>query len=253
MNSPKAIGFDLFNTLITAHPRAMQEAHDNLIEALHREGIQVEKASFRDGYVEAAIRHIEETKKEGKETHNRFWIADALETLGTTLSPEDPKISRTVEAYFEAFYPNCFLLPGTTELLGELAGTYRLGLLSNFTHGPAAREILDRLELPRFFQTVLISGDLGYRKPHSSVFRELLDRLGEPADRVLYVGDDPEADVQGARDAGLQPVLTTCVTDQDIPSALTPLSPDRTTLPPDVPRISCWQDLLSMLEHEKTG
>ena len=80
------------------------------------------------------------------------------------------------------------------------------------------------------------------------VFSLFVEQLGTPADRILFVGDDPEADVQGARDAGLQPVLTTIVQDGNLPTAQTPLSPSQTTSPPDVPRISCWQDLLDMLD-----
>ncbi len=253
MKSPKAIGFDLFDTLVTVHPAALEEAHDNLIRSLHDEGFPVERVPFREAYVAAAVRYLRETEKDGRETHNRFWIAAALEELGFAVPSEDPRIARTVEAYFEAFYPNASLLPGTLELLGELSGKYRLGLLSNFTHPPAAWQILERLDLPRFFHTVLISGDLGYRKPHPMVFRELLDRLGEPADRVLFVGDDPEADVQGARNAGIEPVLTNCVADQGLPSVQTLLSPNRAArVPPDVPRISHWEDLLALLESEET-
>jgi len=251
MKRPRAIGFDLFDTLVAVHPAALQEAHENLIVALHDEGFPVERAPFRAAYVDAAVRHLRETEKDGRETHNRFWIAAALEDLGFTVPPEDVRISRTVEGYFEGFYSHCSLLPGTHELLGKLSQDYPLGLLSNFTHPPAAWRILEQLDLPRFFRTVLISGDLGYRKPHPTVFRALLDGLGEPADRVLFVGDDPEADVQGARDAGLEPVLTNCVTDQGIPSVQTVLSPDRAArLPQDVPRISRWEDLLALLKHE---
>jgi putative hydrolase of the HAD superfamily len=248
-NSPKAIGFDLFNTLLTAHPDAMPGAQKKLLDSLEKEGLPVEAGPFRDAYLTAAARFLEETRKDGRETHNRFWIAAALESNGYSVSPEDPRISRIVEAYFSAFYPHCRLIPGTLEILEELSGRYRLGLLTNFTHTPAVQEIMNLLDLPRFFQAVIISGEVGYRKPHPRVFRELLDQLGEPGDRVLFVGDDLEADVQGAGDAGLRPVLTSMVKALEIPSALTPLSPQHTDCPPDVPEISAWEDLLALLEE----
>lgn len=249
MNSPKAIGFDLFNTLITIHPHAMEEAHQRLIHVLHQEKIQVESADFMHAYVDAAKHFLKETRKDGRETHNRFWIAAALESLEVRLSPEDPRVARAVDAYFSAFYPHCRLIPGTTEVLGELAERYPLGLLSNFTHPPAVDRILDLLELPRFFRTVLVSGSLGYRKPHPSVFQRLVVELGVPADEILFVGDDPVADVEGARQAGLQPVLTTCVQNASIPNAQTLLSPSQPDCPPDVPCISSWQNLLSFLNN----
>ncbi|MBW1672743.1 MAG: HAD-IA family hydrolase, partial [Deltaproteobacteria bacterium] len=63
---------------------------------------------------------------------------------------------------------------------------------------------------------VLISGELGYRKPHPFVFHQLIEQLGVRKYQILYVGDDPKPDITGAHKAGLQPVLTTYVRDQNI-------------------------------------
>jgi len=94
-------------------------------------------------------------------------------------------------------------------MLETLKGKYRLGLLSNFTHAPAALRIIDHMGLSPFFDVVLISGQIGYRKPHPSVFRRLVESLCVNGGETLYVGDDPEADINGALRAGLQPVWFT--------------------------------------------
>jgi len=247
MQVPMAIGFDLFNTLLTINPVALETALGRLIGLLHEKDIPVEPESFQHAYAAAAIRFIQEARGNGLETHNRFWISAALEQLGYHLSPEDSRIEEAVETYFSAFYPHCELLPGTTHMLEQLSARYPLGLLTNFTHPPAVCKIIDQLALAPFFKTILISGELGYCKPHSSVFSRLVKDLGVQADQILFVGDDPDADVQGAWDAGLQPVLTTCVHDKNIASAKTPLSPSRTDSPLDVPKISGWEELLSLL------
>ena len=58
--------------------------------------------------------------------------------------------------------------------------------------------------LDSYFERALAARDAGAAKPDQRIFRALLDGAGlEPGD-VLYVGDDPYADVQGARNAGLQ-------------------------------------------------
>ncbi|MBN2126527.1 MAG: HAD-IA family hydrolase, partial [Deltaproteobacteria bacterium] len=158
-----------------------------------------------------------------------------------------PAVAGAVEAYFSAFYDNCRLIPGTTETLGILKGRYRIGLLSNFTHAPAAREILDRVGLTPLFDAILISGELGYRKPHPLVFDTLVERMGVDRERILFVGDDPEPDIQGASRAGLQPVWISYVMDRDLPSAAGILGRG-TEIPGDsVPRISQWKDLLALL------
>jgi putative hydrolase of the HAD superfamily len=53
----------------------------------------------------------------------------------------------------------------------------------------------------------LFAGEAGLYKPHPGVFHYLLEKAGVPADEALYVGDNYYADVVGARQAGLQPVL----------------------------------------------
>jgi len=245
---PQAIGFDLFNTLISIDPVAMEQAHSSLILTLLEQEIPVEPVSFRQAYAEAAKGYILDARRDGRETHNRFWIAEALKSLGHPMSPDSPQVSAAVEAYFSAFYPNCQLIPGTDEMLTILSGRYPLGLLTNFTHPPAALKIIDMVGLSAFFRTVLISGEIGYRKPHPYVFNRLTDDLGVRSDEIVFVGDDPESDVQGALNCGIRAVLTTCVQDQNIRSAYTMLSPPGFECPSDVPRISCWQDLLTLLE-----
>ena len=126
-NNVSAIGFDLFNTLIFADPETLAEATGRLIGTLQTNGIRFDEPSFKKAYRSAALKHIEETRQDGKETHNRFWISEALGLVGQEVGPDDPRIAATVEAYFSAFYDHCHLVPGTEDMLGKLKGGYRLG------------------------------------------------------------------------------------------------------------------------------
>lgn len=244
----KAIGFDLFNTLLTIEPSALEHAVERLTFSLNISGISVEEDSFKKAHREAALRFINETRRDGRETHNRFWISAALMSQEYEIEPDDSRIAAAVDAYFSAFMGRCHLIPGTTEMLKSLKGVYRLGLLSNFTHPPAMREIIDSLGLTPHFDVVLISGELGYRKPHPLVFRLLIEELGVKRSQILYIGDDPEPDIVGARRAGIRPLWFTYVRDKGIPS--TPGIAGMMAEDPgdDVMRISEWTDLLSLLD-----
>ena len=249
MSQIKAIGFDLFNTLIVPDLQALPEAMNRLIASLLKSGLSLDQKAFTKVYREAALRFIEATRKDGKETHNRYWICAALETLGYSLEPNDLRINQAVEAYFSAFPEHCHLIPGTEEMLQTLKETYRLGLLSNFTHGPAAREIIECVGLNPFFDVIIISGEEGFRKPHPLVFNRLVEGLGVEPDQTIYVGDDPEPDITGAQGAGLQPVWTTYVDKKELPFSL---HTSDTSLEDDhahVPRISTWQDLFVLLKE----
>jgi putative hydrolase of the HAD superfamily len=248
MNTIKAIGFDLFNTLITADPEALSEAMQRLTGSLEKSGFQIEPDPFRKAYREAAIRFVTESKSNGKETHNRFWISAALTSLGQNIAPEDPPISRAVEAYFSAFFDYCRLIPKTIEMLEQLKGRYRLGLLSNFTHAPAVEGLLARLGLAPFFETVLVSGEIGYRKPHPLVFEMLVKNLGYEKHQILYVGDSLDPDVLGATQSGLRPVWMTYVQDNHLPSIPGLASGSDEILSQGVPRVSDWDAFLSLLQ-----
>jgi putative hydrolase of the HAD superfamily len=252
MEHIKAIGFDLFNTLLTVEPSTLAEASARLLRSLRESGLPLDAEPFQHAYRKHALRLLEATRKDGRETHNRLWISAALAEMGHEVAPDDPRIATGVEAYFSAFAQQCRLLPGTLEMLERLKPRFHLGLLSNFTHGPAAWQILRETGLRPIFPVVLISGEIGYRKPHPSVFHRLVNEMKVGREEILYIGDDPGPDIYGAQDAGIQPVWTTYAQEMNVRHvadlAYTGLpSPDGR-----VPRIGSWEDLFALLEDDRT-
>jgi putative hydrolase of the HAD superfamily len=248
MNDVKAIGFDLFNTLITADPAALREATRRLILSFAENDLVLDPEDFKKPYREAAMRFITEARAEGRETHNRFWISAALNSMGHEIGPEDPRIARAVESYFSAFFDYCHLIPGTKEMLAELQGYFRLGLLSNFTHAPAAKGLVEYLGLAPYFDTILISGEIGYRKPNLLVFELLVEKLGLEKSAIIYIGDDPETDILGAQGAGIRPVWTTYLHDHNLPVMPSTVTGREDMVGDEIPRISEWDDLLTLLQ-----
>jgi FMN phosphatase YigB (HAD superfamily) len=127
MSQVKAIGFDLFNTLITVEPPTIQEAAVRLTSALVEAGLPVEAGSFQQAHRESALQFLRQSRKDGRETHNRFWISEALVSQGHRVHPDDPRIALAVDAYFSAFLEFSHPLPGTMEMLVELKGRCPLG------------------------------------------------------------------------------------------------------------------------------
>ena len=241
-----AIGFDLFETLITVENLRREEAVGRLMQSLKSSGLTIVDEAFFPIYRAAARRFMEAAQHDGKETHNRFWISTALQELGHEVQPDDARIALAVETYFGAFVDYAVPIPGTVEMLAALKGKYRLGLLSNLTHAPAALRIIAKLGMASFFDAVVVSGQLGYRKPHPRVFLELLDQLGTPKEQTAFVGDNLEADIRGAHQMGLQPIWMTYVQSQKALEAQEPAAPQ----PPaasSVPTITTWQDLFTLL------
>ncbi len=97
-------------------------------------------------------------------------------------------------------------LPVLTELKQH---GYRLGLISNAADADDARALLAQNELVPWFEQVLISAEVGYRKPHPRIFQLALDFFGVQPGQAVMVGDKLGADVLGAKNAGLATVWIT--------------------------------------------
>ncbi|WP_282793352.1 HAD family hydrolase [Streptomyces sp. CC224B] len=94
------------------------------------------------------------------------------------------------------------LFPDTLPALDALAQDYRHAVLSNSALCVQERK-LSVLGLGDRFEAVLCAADLGVSKPHPEAFRAACAALGLAAEEIAYVGDQPEIDACGARDAGL--------------------------------------------------
>ena len=68
-------------------------------------------------------------------------------------------------------------------------------------------DIVSQLEPLQVCRPVLVSSQVGYRKPHPRFFEAIRSALGSEAGRILYVGDDPRNDMTPARAVGLEAVL----------------------------------------------
>jgi putative hydrolase of the HAD superfamily len=96
--------------------------------------------------------------------------------------------------------------PGTAAVLGELDRRgYVLGIASNFDH--RLRGVVAGLPELRPVRHLVISTEVGWRKPAAVFFRAVVDRVGRAPPQVLFVGDDPVNDLEGARRAGLRALL----------------------------------------------
>ncbi len=86
----------------------------------------------------------------------------------------------------------------------RIAPHYRLGLLSNFDDSQTGREVLLDTGISHLFEAVIISADVGLRKPNLKIFEQMLTMLQLPPGEILFVGDTPEHDVIGSARAGMR-------------------------------------------------
>jgi HAD superfamily hydrolase (TIGR01549 family) len=105
-------------------------------------------------------------------------------------------------------------------LLQRLARRYRLAVVSNFDYTPTALAILDSAGVRDLFAAIVVSDEVGWRKPRADIFQEAIRRTGAEPRRTLFVGDRADIDVAGARGVGMDAAW---------------INPEREPLPPGIP------------------
>lgn len=90
----------------------------------------------------------------------------------------------------------------TKDVISRLGNRHRLGVLSNFDS--RLHTVLSDLGLAHFFEHVIVSSEVGAEKPSLRMFAEAADRFDVTPDCILHIGDEPEADWEGAAAAGFQ-------------------------------------------------
>jgi len=91
---------------------------------------------------------------------------------------------------------------GALEVLDELRDAgFGIAIVSNFDFRLPA--LLDALEISPRVDVVVLASDVGAAKPDPALFERALSRLGVAPEDTVVVGDHPEHDIAGARNAGL--------------------------------------------------
>lgn len=110
--------------------------------------------------------------------------------------------------YYKAIYACRRVYPDTVPALERLQSHgVRMGIITNTTN-PGFMKDHERtsLGLSSYFEFAVYSSEVPYRKPHPSIFKLAVDRLGLDVREVLFVGDDLQADIEGAQGIGMPTV-----------------------------------------------
>jgi len=184
--------FDIDDTLFDSSTLAKM-ARMNAIKAMIECGLPIR--NVQKGYF-LLMKIVEKYGSNYDEHFDRL-----LETLGCSRNPKI--IAAGIVAYHDTklgyIKPDPDVIPTLIALRDKCC---RLGIVSN---GRSVKqwEKLIRLGLHHFFDTVIISEDVGSEKPQSKIFKVAIEELGVKPEETVYAGDDLETDVLGANTAGL--------------------------------------------------
>jgi len=204
----KAVFFDLGGTLLVMR-------RDRIFrKVMEEEGRDVPVERIHSAYLEEEqwwLTHYGTHTMSPEQTTEAYRHLD--QRVFSVLFPEEPetesfRISRLVRKRWPELEKDIplALYPDAEPTLSRLRGEgFSMGLISN---APAdTLRAVEALGLKAYLDHIVISGSVGYTKPHPEIFRIALKLAGVESKEAVHVGDLYEADVVGARNAGIEGIL----------------------------------------------
>jgi len=195
----RAVTFDFGGTLATGKLDA-EAYREGLLNYLHSLGYGISKASLREA-ISGMLSTLERVQAKNLELKFEEVYAGVLSKLG--IPPREEFLDHVYQLYSENFHSE--IVPGAERTLEALHPKYKLAVISNAT-SDLCRRILKENGLNKLFQVIVVSRDLGIRKPDPQIFRYTLEKLQVKPDEAVHVGDSLEEDVLGAKRAGLRAI-----------------------------------------------
>jgi len=176
------------------------EYHRAVRILLASKGYDIESKRLKKA-IGASLEELRRHRAKGLEKTNEEIYGSALRRLGI---PADDDTLGMIHDTFKKHYISTFY-PCTEDTIRKLAERYKLALISN-TMSDQPREMLVETGMDSLFKMIICSRDLGIRKPNPAIFKHVLDEVGVLPEETVHVGDNVEADMEGALDSGITPI-----------------------------------------------
>lgn len=202
------ITFDAGNTLLYCDPIPAEIYAVELTR--HGRAVSPEEVEpvFAGAWAELQERTPAGIDRYGSEPggEKQWWGAFLREVLARL--DHDAAWERLLEDLYAAFSrPEVWKTYPETRITLETARErgLRLAVISNWDR--RLPEILDGLDLTRYFEQIVVSAIEGVEKPAAEIFHLTLEKLGTRPERALHIGDSPLEDYEGSKAVGMVPVL----------------------------------------------
>ena len=202
----KAVGFDYGNTLTwSGMPLNWQQFYpEALTAALKAADVNITPEKLQAGE-KILFKYNTRVNERDWEVTSDTVFTELFAAWGITARSA---LQPAKDAFYSFFFTKTEVYPETESVLKELKKkNIKIGVLSNTAYGADKEYLIGNTpQINQYFDVCLASTEVGFRKPHTKGFLQLLRALQVQAEDCLFVGDEP-VDVIGANKAGMVSVL----------------------------------------------
>lgn len=214
----RGVLFDMDDTLIDWHDfhergdwRATERAHlQNLVDYLARAGTPL--AGSPDAFFHHYGNRVRDAWAQARTSLRAPHLGIILMEVLAAFGCERLSMDEALRIYDWTPVPLVKLFSDVPPALSALvARGYQIGIVTNAFQPMALRDIeLDHYDLLRYFPNKharVSAADAGYLKPSPSIFERALHALDLRPEQVVFVGDNPVADIAGSQGTGMKAIL----------------------------------------------
>ena len=209
----KGIIFDINGTLVDIRTdEGHEEIYRIISNLLSYQGISLDPKALKELY----FQKMKEQRAASSERHPEFDAIGIFREIITlhatdfTRGLPSQKVEQlpivVAETYRAASRFRLQLYPGVEDTMAHLHSKYHLAAITDAQTAYAVPE-LNAVGLSGYFDSIIVSGDFGYRKPHERLFTAALTAMNMTPSEVLYVGNDMYRDVYGGQRIGIKTVF----------------------------------------------
>lgn len=181
------------------------QADEALVQSLRLHAIELDAKVFRARLHE----YYEQRDKDFHETTYHLVLRELLRELGHAEVAESV-LRSALDALYAVTQKNWQLEVDTVETLDALKSEkYRLGIFSNAGDDKDVQDLIESFGIRSYFDFILTSAACFYRKPHPRTFELSLAHWNATPEEAVMIGDNLEADIAGAKQAGMMAIWLT--------------------------------------------
>lgn len=190
MQHPKAVLFDLYDTLTHSDRRCYEEKVNTCARICN---VRPEDfaAAWKSLVVESNLGKFPKTEGRVRAVFRILGIPDNQEVIDAVTKTEHEFLKSGVLLFEDAI---------STFISLRKAGL-KLGIVTNAS--PSVRIVLTNYRIDEYMDCMIISSDVGCRKPDARIYKIALEKLGVEAQDCVFVGDGNDGELDGAHKLGI--------------------------------------------------
>lgn len=205
-NFLRAVIFDLGGTLMYERDSwhaITSKGDEALTKYLIGKGMELNLSTFPVEFRRRLGEYFSQREKDLLETTYTFVLIELLKDKGYSNLPDD-MVRKALDSLFAVTQTNWVLEEDAQSTLKKLEKDgYRMGLISNAGDDQDVHQLVRRFEISQYFDFILTSAACSYRKPHTRIFELAIANWYFLPSETVMVGDNLDADIRGAKSAGL--------------------------------------------------